>query len=494
MSRDPHPLKLVIAALGGQGGGVVSEWLVQVAKLENFIAQTTSVPGVAQRTGATIYYVEFFPRDALPGDGRAPVLALMPHPGDVDVVVASELMEAGRAVLRGLVTRDRTTLIASSHRVYAISEKSLLGDGRANETEVVEVARKSAKRLLLCDMKSIADTHNSVISAVMLGALAGSRALPFSLESYRKAIVMGSIAVKQSLAAFDAAVLATAAAQDTEKARLDQPESERTSLPSALHAPIQRLPERVRPIATQGVQRLVDYQDRTYADDYLRRLEGVLRLNPLTPEQETLVCTVARCLAVWMSFEDTIRVADLKIRAVRTSRVLTEVAPGSGQIVEISEFMKPRLQEICGTLPAGLGRWILRSRRTSKFLSRFTKGRRVRTSRVSGFVLLYALASLRVFRRHTLRFIEEDARIRAWLDLVGEVSRGDCALATEVAECQTLVKGYGGTLERGWQNFQTITARAREMLGKPLAAERLRKLRTAALADEDGDALRRALL
>src|SRR5262249_39760204 len=114
-----RPIKLTIAALGGQGGGVLANWLVGIAESEGYLAQTTSVPGVAQRTGATIYYLEFFPRAA--AASRDPIMALMPVAGDVDCVLASELAEAARAVQRGLVTRDKTTVIASSHRSYAIS-------------------------------------------------------------------------------------------------------------------------------------------------------------------------------------------------------------------------------------------------------------------------------------------------------------------------------------------------------------------------------------
>ena len=80
-------------AMGGQGGGVLADWIVALAEAQGWIAQSTSVPGVAQRTGATIYYIEMLP----PQDGRAPVLSLMPAPGDVDVVIGAELMEAGRA-------------------------------------------------------------------------------------------------------------------------------------------------------------------------------------------------------------------------------------------------------------------------------------------------------------------------------------------------------------------------------------------------------------
>ena len=62
-----RPMTLTIAALGGQGGGVLTEWLVSAARMGGCHAQATSVPGVAQRTGATIYYLEFFPDR---GDGR----------------------------------------------------------------------------------------------------------------------------------------------------------------------------------------------------------------------------------------------------------------------------------------------------------------------------------------------------------------------------------------------------------------------------------------
>ena len=94
---------------------MLADWIVDLGEHNGWLAQATSVPGVAQRTGATIYYVELFPTDA--ARGAEPVLALMPMPGDVDIVLASELMEAARAVQRGLVTPDRTTLIASTHRV-----------------------------------------------------------------------------------------------------------------------------------------------------------------------------------------------------------------------------------------------------------------------------------------------------------------------------------------------------------------------------------------
>ena len=486
-----RPMRIVVAALGGQGGGVVTDWLIQIAKLEDHLVQATSVPGVAQRTGATIYYLEVFPRRALPADGAQPLMALMPHPADVDVVLASEIMEAGRALQRGIVTSDKTTLIASSHRVYAIGEKAHMVDGRADEDRVAALARQHAKRLVMFDMQAIASAHGSVISAAMLGGLAGSGALPFSLESYRKAIQNGGIAVAQSLAAFEAAALVAAAPPATRAAdavtyRVGVP-------PQRLQGSLKLVPVALHATVEEGARRLIDYQDVSYAQRYLQRLEPILAIDREVRGDKSLTEAVARGLALWMSFEDTIRVADLKIRTARRVRVREEARAGLDQLVSVTEFMKPRVHEICGTLPAAVGRRLLASPSLSRLLARLTGSRQIGTSRVGGFVLMYLLAGLRRWRRGTLRFADEDARIREWLALIEQAAARDYDLAVEIAECQQLVKGYGETHERGVRNFQLVVAKASEALGNPGAAQWIRALRAAASADEEGMALSNAL-
>ena len=126
-----RPITIAVLAMGGQGGGVLVDWIVALAEHRGWFAQSTSVPGVAQRTGATIYYIEMIAPDAGKPE-RYPVLSLMPAPGKVDIVIGAELMEAGRAILRGLVSPDRTLLIGSSHRSLAVVEKSAPGDGTAD--------------------------------------------------------------------------------------------------------------------------------------------------------------------------------------------------------------------------------------------------------------------------------------------------------------------------------------------------------------------------
>lgn len=473
-----RPISLTLAALGGQGGGVVSGWLTEVAKHEGHLVQATSVPGVAQRTGATIYYLEFFPEAALPKDGRRPVMALMPSPGDVDIVVASELIEAGRMILRGLVTPDRTTLIASTHRSYSIGEKSHRGEGRADGERILQQSREQSRRFVSFDMAEVASRNNAVISAVLLGAIAGASGLPFQLESYRRAIRDGGIAVDRNLAAFDASVKSAREAADGSSNKTVAPATPSVErIPEALRKRIEsELPPAAQSNATHGVARLIDYQDAAYAKQYLDSLQRIAALEPDAAGAGKLTAEVARGLALWMSFEDTIRVADLKTRSDRKRRVLAATMARPGQLVHVVEFMSPRVEEICGTLPAGMGRAMRASRRWSSLISRVCGGRQLRTSTVSGYLLLRSLSGLRRWRRGTLRFTEEHARIARWLDQVAAMARKNYDVALELAALQHLVRGYGDTFERGLHAFERLSQTATQLADRPDGAQELKRL------------------
>src|SRR5262249_35285097 len=142
--------------------------------------------------------------------------------------------------------------------------------------------------------------------------------------------------------------------------------------------------------------------------------------------------------------EDTIRVADLKIRASRFDRVHKEVRAKPDQLISITEFMHPRYDELCSTAPAPIGAWMLRTTWLDRALSPlFRSGRRITTSNIRGFLPLFLLAGLRPWRRGTLRHRNEIERLTAWLALIRETAQRDLKLGVELAECQRLVKGYG---------------------------------------------------
>src|SRR4051794_35774760 len=168
-----RPIAILIAALGGEGGGVLTDWIVAAASQLGFPVQSTSIPGVAQRTGATTYYIEIVPVPWSELSGNRPVLALAPGIGDVDIVVASELMEAGRAIGAGFVTPDRTLMIASTARSYLVVEKTAMADGRYDSARLVKAIEGHAQEHLLIDMEALAKQSGAMINAVMLGIIAG---------------------------------------------------------------------------------------------------------------------------------------------------------------------------------------------------------------------------------------------------------------------------------------------------------------------------------
>jgi len=492
---SPRPITIAVVALGGEGGGVLADWIVDLAQHSGYLAQATSVPGVAQRTGATVYYVELFAEVAAQAAGRGPVLALMPVPGDVDIVLASELMEAARAVERGFVTPDKTLLIASTHRVFAMTEKIALADGRADAPALLSACREAARELRAFDMAALAEATGSVLSAVLFGALAGSTALPFPRPAFEAAIRRGQVGVERSLAAFAAGFEAARAGE----APLPAPDQPARAAPAAIRELLDRAARNfsgeARAVVLTGIERLNDYQDAAYAREFLARLAPVQEIERERGDGSgALLAETARQLALAMAYEDTVRVAELKIRSSRFARVREEIRLEDGQILEIAEFFHPRTQEIADTLPAPLGDWLMRTPWTRRLVDRATrKGKVVKTTSIGGFLLLYALAKLKRLRRRSLRFNAEQAALAKWLDLVAATARADYPLAVQVARMRGLVKGYGDTHARGQAKFGTLAALIPRLRGRSDAAATLDALIKAALADEDGQALDKAI-
>jgi indolepyruvate ferredoxin oxidoreductase beta subunit len=493
-----RPVTIAIVALGGEGGGVLADWIVDLAELGGYLAQATSVPGVAQRTGATIYYVELFPKTAAQTAGREPVLGLLPMPGDVDVVLASELMEAARAVERGFVTPERTLLITSTHRVFSMTERIALADGRVDAAALFSACRQAAREVVAFDMAALAEATGSVLSAVLFGALAGAGALPMARSAFEAAIRRGQVGVKQSLAAF-AAGFETACAGDAATPAADAGGPAATEVPLPLRELLRQAARdysgEAGSIVRAGLERLNDYQDADYAREFLARLAQFRALEQRHGDGSSrLLCEVARQLALGMAYEDTIRVAELKTRPGRFARVREEAQVAPDQILEIAEFFHPRVQEIADTLPAPAGRWLLRTGWARRIAERLLRsGKIVKTTSVSGFLLLYVLARLKPLRRRSLRFAGEQIALAEWLDLVAETAAVDYALALEIARARGLIKGYGETLERGRAKFAKLTAALPHLRTLDNAGPRFADLIRAAQADEEGSALDRAI-
>ena len=498
-----QPISILLCALGGEGGGVLADWLVDVARHAGHPAQATSIPGVAQRTGATTYYLEIYPLPHSQLQGRMPVLGLNPLPGRLDALVSSELLETARQIGNGLASNDRTLVISASSRALTTAEKMTLGDGRRPEGPLLDVVAAHSLRHHVMDMASLCQQSGTLVSAVMLGAIAGSGLLPFARAHYEAVLAGPGKAAQASLKgfalAFDVVTRQREQAQYVE--RVMQPAVAMPTAAVSLPAPVaEKFPAMLHPLMALAHQRLVEYQGPAYARLYVQRLERLRHAEAASSDASfPVTAEVSRWLALWMAFDDIIRVADLKSRASRWHRVTQEVKAQAGDVLKVYDHFKPGVPELAALLPPSLANRLLRwdRARVARGQAPWSMPLKVARHALWGMASLRLLASLRVLRPLGSRYATEQALIEEWLGGIETATRVSPALGLELARCGQLIKGYGSTNERGKDNLLHIL---RHVCGAasavPVAeqAEAVARIRQAALQDEAGQALDQALL
>jgi indolepyruvate ferredoxin oxidoreductase, beta subunit len=428
---------------------------------------------------------------------RRPILALAPGVGDVDLLVASELLEASRAVASGYITADRTTTIASISRSYLVVEKMAMSDGRYDPLRLISAVEKNSRQALLLDLETIAREAGAMINAVMLGAIAGARALPIPADAFEAAIRADGKAVEANLRGFDAGFAAAVAGS-----RLPHEPAKRQHAASPtvadLETEIAGMPLAAQAVMTEGVRRLAAYQDRAYARLYLERLRPISDADSKAAAGGRLLDATARQLALRMSYEDVIRVAQAKIDPARFARITRELGIKPEQTFSVTEFLKPGIDEFCSILPTSLANGILRLAQRYPALGRAHCAMAVNSRSFSGYLRFAFLAKLRPLRRKTFRFHQEQATIKAWLRLIVQAASLSIELAIEIAECAGLIKGYGDAHRRGSANYNAI---ATQVIAPALAGvmpvrqavDAVASARTAALVDPEGEALAKCL-
>jgi indolepyruvate ferredoxin oxidoreductase beta subunit len=508
--NNTRPTTLLICALGGEGGGVLTEWLIETARHAGYAAQSTSIPGVAQRTGATTYYFEVFPVPVAQLQGKRPIFSLNPVPGALDAIVSSELLETARQVGNGMSTPDRTNVITSSARTFTTLERMQLADGRADNADLLNVVRQFSREHHIFDMSQIAKDAGTVVSAVMLGAVAGSGLLPFKREDY-EAVVRegGGKSAEASLRGFAAAYKIVNSPR--EQARLvnellEDDEGRHAGLDpaSTLARPggsrvepamTALFPAQVQDMFQLGYARMCEYQDEAYARRYVKRLEQVLAaeraIDPAGANGFATTREMARWIALWMAFDDIVRVADLKSRASRWQRVKGEVKAGDDDLLQVYDHFKPGAPEFAALLPLSMADRVLRwdKKRVLKGKTAWALPLKIGTHSVFGMIALRTLASLKWLRVRGSRFANEQAMIDKWLGGVLDGTKRDWRLGHEIALCGRLIKGYGATNERGKENLLHVLDHLAHGADAGAAATAVAAARTAALADDAGRAL-----
>jgi indolepyruvate ferredoxin oxidoreductase beta subunit len=491
-----QPISVLVCALGGEGGGVLSEWLMDTSRRAGYPAQSTSIPGVAQRTGATTYYIEVLPTPLSELNGKQPVFSLNPVPGALDALVSTELLETARQISLGMVSADRTRVFSSSSRSLTTLERMPMGDGRLDTQPLLDLVKQFSHESQVWDFSAMAKEQGTMVSAVMLGVIAASGVFPMAREHYEATIGTGgsSAASLRGFAAAFERVHNTLAVQ----AMLADDEVSKKPLPLDEEPALAVFPANVRELATLGFARLCDYQHRNYAMRYVQRLQQVLdaenAVDPTHVNGQAASREAARWLALWMAFDDIVRVADLKSRDSRRQRVALEVKQQDGELLRVYEHFKPGVPEFAALLPAWLAAPVLRFDK-----ARVLKGReplalplKIGSHSVSGMLALRMLAGLKWLRPFGSRFAVEQHDIEQWLDAVCIGLREHHGLGLQLALCGRLIKGYGSTNERAKRNLQHILqhlAPASVNPSAPWRTDAVRQAREAALTDEAGLAL-----
>jgi indolepyruvate ferredoxin oxidoreductase beta subunit len=500
------PITLLICALGGEGGGVLTEWLIDVARHAGFAAQSTSIPGVAQRTGATTYYLEVFPQSLEALGEKRPIFSLNPVPGALDGLVSSELLETTRQIGLGLPSPERTLVITSSNRTLTTQERMQMADGRADSAHLLDVIKTMSREHHVFDMGAMAQQAGTIVSAVMLGAVAGSGLFPFPKSAYEAVIGAGGKSAAASLRGFQlgfeavAGVRAQAAMVTDLLLNSEQTTDTGKGLPTDL---AQAFPPAVHDMLALGHARMLQYQGAAYARLYVQRLQQVLiaerQADPAVAHGYATTRETARWLALWMAFDDIVRVADLKSRASRWQRVKGEVKAQDDELLQVYDHFKPGAPEFAALLPTGLAARVTRwdRQRVARGKAPWAMPLKVGTHSVFGMLSLRLLASLKWLRVRGSRFATEQALIEQWLAGVVQGTQKHWQLGHEIALCGRLIKGYGSTNERGKDNLMHVLehlAQGASFASNELRAGAITAARKAALADEAGQALDQTLL
>ncbi len=493
-----EPITLLVCALGGEGGGVLTQWLVDTARHAGYACQSTSIPGVAQRTGATTYYIEVFPVPLARLQGKRPIFSLGPVPGALDAIVSSELLETVRQIAGGMSAPERTSVITSSARTFTTQERMQLADGRTDSADLLRVVQAFSREPHVFDMDAVAKEAGTVVSAVMLGAIAGAGLFPFDRTDYEDAVRGGGgKAAAASLRGFARGFELVRTRSPGALAAAEAAQPAGAALPSAIAA---GFPAPAHEMLTLGHARTREYQDEAYARLYLQRMHEVLAAeraaDPRGEHGFSITIEMARWLALWMAFDDIVRVSDLKSRAGRWQRVRREVKAGEDDLLRVEDYFKPGAPEFAALLPPALAGRVLRwdRRRVQRGKAPWALPLKIATHSVSGMLALRLLAAMKGLRLRGSRYAQEQAMIVKWLAAVVEGSRRDWRLGHEIALCGRLIKGYGTTNERGKENLLHVLDHLAQGPSSDGAAEAIAAARDAALADDAGQALDAALV
>lgn len=441
-------LRVLIGTVGGQGGGVLSDWLIHGLLNANWNAVSIGLLGLSQRAGTVTYYCE-----ASSDKEEKIVTSMFAMPGDVNLFIGQELLELGRLLSAGYASDD-CVIIGNLGRTYTTLEKMPSENGVYDSSIITNAAEKlSPKNNYLVDAPAYVTAHqlqHLTSNAFLLGMVVASPVIDLPTEPFIKAIKDSEVNVKGNIKAFE---LGYQMFKDGKihpgvnqfKIKDNPPASQLIASGDNKNTLFEKIKSRCSQEVIDSVdfacQRLEDYQDKEYVQSYLEMIEELRNKESVRP---ATVQAFAKNAALWLSYEDIPRVGQLKTKSDRFAKVFKEHGISSQHVVKITDYFVPDIEQLVGMLPKPIAKLIMNI--GSKFTHDF-EGKsfplRIQSTSILGYWSLRLLSLGKYWRRSSLRHQYEMSKFNFWFDNLKKIQDESPAVAQIVAELARVIKGYG---------------------------------------------------
>lgn len=202
------------------------------------------------------------------------------------------------------------------------------------------------------------------------------------------------------------------------------------------------LPESVVTVASDAIHLLIEYQGTAYAKLYVDRLRRFVGKRGV---DEAMLLRIAQLMAMRMSYEDGIRIAQLKLLEL-------EAYPDTPRADDVRKL---RLDELVEALPAVVAEPVLD---VLNWLGWVHKRVSIHFSNANRFNIrrLKIEASLRRWRRYSIRYAKERDWVERWLHMVDRALTKQPQAAAAVVDTATMVQGYGDAYRYGLADWHAI--------------------------------------
>ena len=203
------------------------------------------------------------------------------------------------------------------------------------------------------------------------------------------------------------------------------------------------LPEPVMAAASDAIHLLIDYQGPGYAHLYVSRLARFIGRQGV---DDAMLTEIARLMAARMSYEDPIRIAQLK---------LTELDGRPGAPAGSVDVRKFPLEELIGALPAAVAGYLLDALEWAGWSNKRVSIRFSTASRF-GIRRLRIEAGLRRWRLFSLRHARERTWVERWLHMIDRSLARQPRAAAAIVQTATMIEGHGMVYRQGMADWNAI--------------------------------------